>query len=539
VTVADVTTADAQLVERSLAGDGDAFGALYDRYFPAIYDFTYRMTRSGEEAADLAQDTFVQAMEKLPQLQAGASFKGWVFSIAHHAALRRIQRRQRFESSAPARANGGEEPSDPLLRQADTDRAASPEEAAVAADMAGLVWQAAASLEPRQYALLDMNVRQGLSSTEIAGVLGVTKGHASTMLNRMRSAVEGAIGAFLLAKQGSRECDTLGVIVASAEIPPVSPALQRTIDRHARRCEICSGTRRRVLSPVEMFGALAIVPAPPGLQGEVWAGVQSGSMAGPAGGGAPLASGSDAGLPPALPPVAYASNDWWTPGSRRLALIASVATAALIAAILIAVFALRSGSDDDGSLAGPASSATPTSASATAGAPGRVTRTPQPASSTAMTPPRTTPAPGTMVTDPTTPQAPGSPAATPTTDESPTTIPSTPDTAGPVIDGPFAIGPATLATEDTDACAPGIVRTKEVVAGISDASGVRHAFLFFQAPGDSERMIRMDEGAPFSAVLGPFTTPGGQLTFRVEAQDFAGNTTISATMVLALVACVA
>jgi DNA-directed RNA polymerase specialized sigma24 family protein len=56
---------DATLVERAVAGDREAFAALYELYFDSVYDFLARMVRDQAQAADLAQDTFLRAMHSL------------------------------------------------------------------------------------------------------------------------------------------------------------------------------------------------------------------------------------------------------------------------------------------------------------------------------------------------------------------------------------------------------------------------------------------------------------------------------------------
>ena len=63
---------DALLVSRARSGDLDAFGQLYDQYFPRIYDFSWRILRNSEEAADVTQDVFMKAMQNLPGLAKAA-----------------------------------------------------------------------------------------------------------------------------------------------------------------------------------------------------------------------------------------------------------------------------------------------------------------------------------------------------------------------------------------------------------------------------------------------------------------------------------
>jgi hypothetical protein len=56
---------DARLVERARVGDQGAFRQLFERYAPLIYRIAFRMLGQPEDAADLTQDVFVRAYERL------------------------------------------------------------------------------------------------------------------------------------------------------------------------------------------------------------------------------------------------------------------------------------------------------------------------------------------------------------------------------------------------------------------------------------------------------------------------------------------
>ena len=51
---------DQDLVEKSQAGDFEAFGLLADRYKRRVYDIAYNFTRNTEEAYDLSQEIFLK-----------------------------------------------------------------------------------------------------------------------------------------------------------------------------------------------------------------------------------------------------------------------------------------------------------------------------------------------------------------------------------------------------------------------------------------------------------------------------------------------
>ncbi|TWT82904.1 ECF RNA polymerase sigma factor SigW [Planctomycetes bacterium CA13] len=82
----------AQLVVAAQAGDRDAFGALFERYRSGIVALAMRRVRNADEAEELTQDVFIQAMQKIGQLRVPEAFGGWLRQIVHRMAINRLTR---------------------------------------------------------------------------------------------------------------------------------------------------------------------------------------------------------------------------------------------------------------------------------------------------------------------------------------------------------------------------------------------------------------------------------------------------------------
>jgi RNA polymerase sigma-70 factor (ECF subfamily) len=72
---------DQQVISAVLGGDTEAYAILVKRYQKPIYNLMYRMTRSCEDASDLAQDTFIKAFEQLHRFREGHKFFPWLYTI--------------------------------------------------------------------------------------------------------------------------------------------------------------------------------------------------------------------------------------------------------------------------------------------------------------------------------------------------------------------------------------------------------------------------------------------------------------------------
>jgi RNA polymerase sigma-70 factor (ECF subfamily) len=88
--VAEMTVA--QLVTLAQSDDREAMGELFKRYQPAIEALAMRRVRNAHEAEELAQDVFIQAMQKVSQLRVPEAFGGWLRQIVHRMAINRVTR---------------------------------------------------------------------------------------------------------------------------------------------------------------------------------------------------------------------------------------------------------------------------------------------------------------------------------------------------------------------------------------------------------------------------------------------------------------
>jgi RNA polymerase sigma-70 factor (ECF subfamily) len=78
---------DEALVGNARSGDARSFEVLFDRYYDMIHAFAYRVCLVETEADDIAQETFIRAARGLVGYRATASFKNWLYRIAHNLTI--------------------------------------------------------------------------------------------------------------------------------------------------------------------------------------------------------------------------------------------------------------------------------------------------------------------------------------------------------------------------------------------------------------------------------------------------------------------
>lgn len=94
--------ADAQLVQRTLAGDLEGFGELHRRYYERVVRVISGIVKDRVQAEDMVQDAYICALEALPRLSDGNRFYPWLCRIAVNRAveaLRQASSRDRLHAS--------------------------------------------------------------------------------------------------------------------------------------------------------------------------------------------------------------------------------------------------------------------------------------------------------------------------------------------------------------------------------------------------------------------------------------------------------
>ena len=98
--IQDIRTT-AELVIAAQSGDQAEFGLLYELFQPVVLAIAMRRLRNMTDSQELAQDVFVQAMQKLTQLRQPECFPGWLRSITVRMSINRAVRRAPAVSVEP------------------------------------------------------------------------------------------------------------------------------------------------------------------------------------------------------------------------------------------------------------------------------------------------------------------------------------------------------------------------------------------------------------------------------------------------------
>lgn len=235
--------ADGTLARQAAAGDRAAFAALYDRFNAEIYGFSVRMLSNRSDAADVTQDVFVRAIEKLPQLREPDRVRAWLFTIARHECFARTKRRSRTMATDPL---------DLGADMASTNRSTAG--LVEANELTQLVWDAAKGLAPEDRAVLDLKLKRDLDGADLAEALGVPHDQLHKVTGRAMERFERSIVSLVLARGARRDCSVLAGLVETDDVE-LTPVLRKRIARHAQDCDACERRRKILVNPSTMVAS--------------------------------------------------------------------------------------------------------------------------------------------------------------------------------------------------------------------------------------------------------------------------------------------
>ncbi len=169
---------DADLLARTAAGDRQAFTTFVGRHQAAAFRYLRNLTRHDADAEDVLQETFLAVWRSAGSFAGTDSARGWLLTIARHAASRLRRRRvgepDRFESieTIGLEAGWGEIPSPDV----ELDRMSQRE----------LIERALAALPDAERETVVLRDLESLPGEQVAELTGVSVAAMKSRLHRGR-----------------------------------------------------------------------------------------------------------------------------------------------------------------------------------------------------------------------------------------------------------------------------------------------------------------------------------------------------------------
>ena len=154
------------IIERAKAGDAAAFEHLLVCHQRKVVATAWRMLGNEEDARDAAQEAFLKAFKYLKSYKPDQDFAGWLYRITVNACRDIARKRGSAEQFTSF------ESEQELGRFAMLSSNENVEAAAIAAQERAMIEEALRTLTEKERAAIVLRDLEGLTTEEVAGVLG-------------------------------------------------------------------------------------------------------------------------------------------------------------------------------------------------------------------------------------------------------------------------------------------------------------------------------------------------------------------------------
>ena len=163
-----------QLVEDAKTST-EAFGKLYDRYFPKVYAFVASKVNNRHDAEDLAGDIFIKVVENIGNFEwKGVPFAAWIFKIARNTLNDYYYKTSRTKVSNI----------DEAFEVKEDEEKTSPHKKAAQEELSVTVKKVMSQLPERELEVLQLKFFSQLTNREIVQVTGLSESNVAVILYR-------------------------------------------------------------------------------------------------------------------------------------------------------------------------------------------------------------------------------------------------------------------------------------------------------------------------------------------------------------------
>ena len=186
-------SSDQEIVAFARDGREAAYRELIRRYERPVFSLILRMVRDRQLAEDLAQETFVKALNAIGSYRPEFKFSSWIFKIANNAAIDHLRRREvdTLSLDGAPHATSPEDIEATALQVG--DKGETPLAELEARELGTAIERAIGRLRPEYRSCILLRHVEGLAYEEIAQLLELPLGTVKTYIHRARHELRGQL----------------------------------------------------------------------------------------------------------------------------------------------------------------------------------------------------------------------------------------------------------------------------------------------------------------------------------------------------------
>lgn len=187
---------DLDLVKRCQQGDELAFSELVTRYQRKVFTIALGMVKNPDDAMDISQEAFVKVHRYLGNFQGTSSFYTWLYRIIVNLCIDHIRKNSKHaKDEFDERIHAKESSSQPGVLSSALGH--NPSKELGRKELAAKIRMAIDDLPPYHKAVILMREVEGMSYSDMAQTLKVSKGTIMSRLHHARQKLQRSLGSYL------------------------------------------------------------------------------------------------------------------------------------------------------------------------------------------------------------------------------------------------------------------------------------------------------------------------------------------------------
>jgi RNA polymerase sigma-70 factor, ECF subfamily len=184
---------DADVVALAQQGRDVAYREIIRRYERPVFSLVFRMVRDRETAEELAQDTFIKALNHIDRYRSDFKLSSWLFKIANNVAIDHLRKRRLATVSVSGSPNAATSSEIEATSFEIASGAPTALDAIESRELGSAIEAAIAQLRPEYRSCILMRHVEGRSYEEIATTLDLPLGTVKTYIHRARHELRRAL----------------------------------------------------------------------------------------------------------------------------------------------------------------------------------------------------------------------------------------------------------------------------------------------------------------------------------------------------------
>lgn len=196
---------EARIIEKILEGEIEFFEILLRRNNELLFRTIRSYIDAEDDIADVMQDTYIKAFEKLYQFKNEAKFSTWLIRIGINEALQRKRKSVKYQTIALQQ--------DDTFLQIEDENIMSPENTTIYKESSSFMEKAIDTLPEKYKVVFMLKEVEGMGISEISNCLDLSTTNVKVRLHRARTMLKSSILKLTnysdIFEFGNSKCDTI------------------------------------------------------------------------------------------------------------------------------------------------------------------------------------------------------------------------------------------------------------------------------------------------------------------------------------------